>query len=72
AYVTFDRHREDDMRPWVFRTDDYGRSWSDVTGDLPPLGYAHVVREDPKNPDLIYVGTELGIFASWTRGGRWL
>lgn len=72
AYVTFDRHRDDDMRPWVFRTDDYGRSWTDVTGDLPPVGYAHVVREDPRNPELVYVGTELGIFASWTRGERWL
>ncbi len=72
AYVTFDRHRNDDMRPWVFRTDDYGETWTNVTGDLPAVGYAHVVREDPRNPDLIYVGTELGIFASWTRGGRWL
>jgi photosystem II stability/assembly factor-like uncharacterized protein len=72
AYVTFDRHREDDMRPWVFRTEDYGESWVNVTGDLPSVGYVHVVREDPRNPDLIYVGTELGIFASWNRGERWV
>ena len=72
AYVTFDRHRDDDMRPWVFRTDDYGESWLNVVGDLPSLGYAHVVREDPLNPNVIYVGTELGIFGSWSRGERWL
>jgi photosystem II stability/assembly factor-like uncharacterized protein len=72
AYVTFDRHRDDDMRPWVFRTDDHGRNWENVTGDLPARGYAHVVREDPRNSDLVYVGTELGIFASWTRGGQWV
>ncbi len=72
AYVSFDRHRDDDMRPWVFRTEDFGRTWVNITGDLPTVGYVHVVREDPKNPDLIYVGTELGVFASWTRGERWL
>lgn len=72
AYVTFDRHRDDDMRPWVFRTDDFGRSWENITGDLPALGYVHVVREDPRNPELIYVGTETGVYASWTRGGSWL
>ncbi|MGI9625375.1 MAG: VPS10 domain-containing protein [Longimicrobiales bacterium] len=71
AYVTFDRHRDDDMSPYVYRTDDYGESWENITGNLPSVGYIHVVREDPKNPDLIYVGTELGIHASWTRGGTW-
>ena len=71
AYVSFDRHRSDDMRPYVYRTDDFGESWTDVTGDLPQRGYVHVVREDPRNPELIYVGTELGIFASWSRGGEW-
>ncbi len=72
AYVAFDRHRDDDMRPWVFRTEDFGESWVNITGDLPAVGYVHVVREDPRNSDLVYVGTELGTFASWARGGRWL
>ncbi len=71
AYAAFDRHREDDMAPYVYRTDDYGRSWTDVTGNLPSPGYVHVVREDPRNPDLIYVGTELGIWGSWSGGGDW-
>ena len=71
AYVSFDRHRSDDMRPYVFRTDDFGATWTNVAEGLPARGYVHVVREDPKNPDLIYVGTELGIFASWRPGGDW-
>lgn len=71
AYAAFDRHRLDDPAPYVYRTTDYGNSWTNITGNLPALNYVHVVREDPRNPDLIYVGTEIGIFASWTGGGKW-
>jgi hypothetical protein len=71
AYAAFDRHRSDDMAPYVFKTTDYGLHWSNITDNLPERGYVHVVREDPRNPDLVYVGTELGIFASWTGGGSW-
>jgi photosystem II stability/assembly factor-like uncharacterized protein len=71
AYTTFDRHRSDDMAPYVFKTDDYGQHWRNITDNLPEVGYVHVVREDPRNPELVYVGTELGIFASWTGGGNW-
>ena len=68
AYVSFDRHMFDDFRPHVFKTSDFGSTWLDVTGNLPARGYVHVVREDPKNASLIYVGTELGLFASWSGG----
>ena len=71
AYAGFDRHLSDDYRPYVYRTTDCGRSWRDITGDLPPLAYVHVVREDRRNPSLLYVGTEIGLFASWDGGGRW-
>ena len=71
AYVTIDRHRANDPAPYVFVTSDYGESWSNISGNLPPLNYAHVVREDPRNPSLIYVGTELGIYASWSGGEDW-
>ena len=71
AYITVDRHRVDDMRPYVFKTSDYGASWENITDNLPTPGYAHVVREDPRNPDLVYVGTELGIWASINGGGEW-
>ena len=65
AYVAFDRHRLDDFAPYLFMTTDFGDSWVDIGSSLPDPGYLHVVREDPRNPDLLYVGTELGIFASW-------
>src|SRR6185295_11717985 len=51
-----------------FKTTDYGRTWTSLSGTLPPKGYIHTVREDPKNPSLVYVGTELGLFASWDGG----
>ncbi len=70
AYVTVDQHRLDDFAPYVFRTTDYGRTWTKVVTGL--RGYAHIVLEDPKTPNLLYVGTELGVFASFDRGTTWV
>ncbi|MFV1986422.1 MAG: hypothetical protein ACC682_04035 [Gemmatimonadota bacterium] len=64
AFVTFDRHRRDDMSPHVFQTADYGETWVDIGGGLPTPGYAHVVREDPRVEGLLYVGTETGVWFS--------
>ncbi|HWP42786.1 MAG TPA: hypothetical protein VNO14_06100, partial [Blastocatellia bacterium] len=72
AYVSFDRHMFSDFRPHVFKTTDGGRTWRNITGNLPEKAYVHVVREDPKNPSLIYAGTELGLFASYTAGDTWV
>ncbi|MGH7714202.1 MAG: VPS10 domain-containing protein [Gemmatimonadaceae bacterium] len=71
AYVAYDRHMFDDLRPYVFKTTDFGATWSDVSGNLPNGAYVHVLREDPKNPNLVYAGTELGFFASYTGGTTW-
>lgn len=71
AYVSFDRHMLDDFRPYVFKTTDGGRSFRNITGNLPAKAHVWVVREDPKNPNLIYAGTELGLYASYTGGERW-
>jgi hypothetical protein len=71
AYVAVDRHRHDDPKPYLFRTTDYGRSWQALTDGLPADGFLHVVREDPRNPELLYVGTELGLFISSNGGGSW-
>ncbi len=70
AYAALDHHQDDDYTPYVFMTTDYGRTWRNVAGNL-PKGWVHVVREDPKNRDLLYAGTEVGLFASWDRGGHW-
>ena len=72
VYAAFDRHMLDDFRPYVFKSDDGGKTWRNISGDLPDKAYVHVVREDPKNPNLIYAGTELGIFASYTGGRDWV
>jgi photosystem II stability/assembly factor-like uncharacterized protein len=70
AYVTFDGHMTGDMRPYVHRTRDFGETWEPLApGDL--RGYAHVVKEDPVSPSLLFVGTEQGLFLSIDGGRRW-
>jgi photosystem II stability/assembly factor-like uncharacterized protein len=71
AYVAYDRHKFDDYRPYIFKTTDGGRTFSNITGNLPETAYVHVVREDPKNRNLLYAGTEIGIYASWDNGKTW-
>ena len=70
VYASFDGHRSDDFRPYVFVSTDYGDSWRSIASNL-PTGSVYVIEEDPKNPDLLYVGTEFGLFASIDRGSSW-
>ena len=72
AYVAFDRHRDDDFTPYIFKTTDYGKTWKSIKGNLPGKDYVHIIREDPKTRNLLYAGTELGIYASWDGGARWI
>jgi photosystem II stability/assembly factor-like uncharacterized protein len=72
VYVSFDRHMLDDFRPYIYKTTDGGRTWQNVTGNLPSKAHVWVVREDPRNPRLVYAGTELGLYASYTGGGEWV
>jgi len=72
AYATFDRHRMDDNKPYVFKTEDYGKTWKPLHNGLPDVGYLHVVREDPVNPNLLYVGSEFGLFLSFDGGQHWM
>ncbi|HYJ86820.1 MAG TPA: hypothetical protein VEW46_12235 [Pyrinomonadaceae bacterium] len=72
AYVSFERHMFDDFRPYIFKTTDGGKSWSAIAGNLPAKAYVQVVREDPKNPSLLYAGTEIGLFASYNGGREWI
>ena len=71
AYLALDGHRGDDYAPYLFRTDDFGQSWRSVSGDLPRGQAIHVVREHPRDPGLVFVGTEFGLFVSWNGGARW-
>ncbi len=70
AYATFDGHATGDMKAYVFKTTDYGQTWTSlVTSEL--KGYAHVVREDLVNPNLLFVGTEFGLFLTVDSGEHW-
>ena len=71
AFVAFDRHMFDDFRPYIFKTTDSGKTWTSISGNLPGKAYVQVVREDPKNTNLLYAGTELGLFASYNGGKDW-
>lgn len=72
AYATFDLHTFGDMRPYVYKTNDYGQTWSSlIPSNSSVQGYAHVVKEDPVNKDLLFVGTELGLWVSLDGGRQW-
>lgn len=71
AYASVDRHRANDPSPHVFATTDYGKTWREITGNLPQRNYVHTIREDPRQPGLLYVGTEYGIYASSNGGKEW-
>ena len=71
AYATFERHFMDDYRPYVYKTTDCGTTWSNIAGDLPDMAYLQVLREDPRNPQLLYAGTEIGLYISVSGGNSW-
>ncbi|WP_066120570.1 sialidase, partial [Blastomonas sp. CCH2-A2] len=73
AYVAVDRHSFGDMAPYILKTADYGKSWTRLVGPATPgvRGYAHVVKEDRLSPDILFVGTEFGLFISRDKGANW-
>jgi photosystem II stability/assembly factor-like uncharacterized protein len=71
AYVTFDGHRGGDYATYVFMTTDFGNSWRSIVNNLPKGEVARTIAEDRKNADLLYLGTETGLWASWNKGGQW-
>ena len=72
AYATFDGHRDDDYNVYVYLTSDYGESWKNIGGGIPrTAGTVHVIREHPKNQNLLFAGTEFGLWVSWDRGANW-
>ena len=72
AYATFDRHMMGDMDPYVYKTTDFGKTWNRIAGPEQGLrGFAHVIREDLLQRDLLYVGTEFGLWISNNGGKDW-
>jgi len=71
AYATIDNHKRGDHKPYVLKTENRGRSWSLISGDLPERGSAHTIVEDHVDPDLLFVGTEFGVFFTQDGGSSW-
>jgi photosystem II stability/assembly factor-like uncharacterized protein len=72
AYLTIDRHRNNnDHRPYVFKTTDYGATWTNINADLPADAPVHVIRESSKNPSVLFVGTEQAVFVTLDAGKAW-
>jgi photosystem II stability/assembly factor-like uncharacterized protein len=72
AYLAVPAYRSQDLRPHLYRTADRGKSWQSVAGDLPAEAPVRVVRESPRNPDVLFAGTEFGLFATLDRGRHWV
>jgi photosystem II stability/assembly factor-like uncharacterized protein len=72
VYVTCDGHRSDDDKPYLFVSEDYGKSWNSLLANLPDsIGSTHVIREDVQNENVLYLGTEFSIWISIDRGASW-
>ncbi len=71
AFVAVDNHMQGDNRPYLFATTDYGKTWTPIAGDMPGNLFVRVIRQDRKNPNLLYAGTQRGVWASWDRGAHW-
>lgn len=71
VYATFDNHRNNDFKPYMLKSTDYGAHWTSITGNLPAGGSVQVIREHPRNPNLLFAGTEFGAFYSADAGRSW-
>lgn len=71
AYIATTRYKFNDHTPKMMKTTDYGQTWTDITGNIPYGAFTRVVREDPKRKDLLFAGTETGLYISWNGGKNW-
>ncbi len=71
AFVAANRYQLDDLRPYLWRTDDYGQSWRRIDAGIAPTHFTRAVREDPERADLLYAGTERGVWVSFDGGTSW-
>lgn len=71
AFVAVDRHRNDDFKPYIYATTDYGETWKLVSGDLPDGAVVGVVRQSSRNKNLLFAGTELGLYVTFDGGTKW-
>ena len=72
VFVAVDMHKQGDFKPYLFMSSDRGRSWKSIAGNLPSKTIVWVVKQDHVNPDLVFIGTEYGIYFSPDKGGTWV
>jgi len=71
AFIAVDRHELDDFKTYIYKTEDFGKTWRPIATGLPKNTFVRVVREDPKRKGLLYAGTETGVFVSFNDGAVW-
>ncbi|HET9986641.1 MAG TPA: hypothetical protein VFQ38_23895 [Longimicrobiales bacterium] len=71
AYLAATRYKLQDRRPYLFKTTDYGKTWTKITTGIPDGDFTRVIREDPDHPGLLYAGTETGVYFSTDDGAQW-
>ena len=71
AYVAVKNYQNDDRKPYIFKTDDYGKTWTKIVNGIPDDDFVHAVREDPASAGLLFAGTEHGIYVSFDDGAQW-
>ncbi|MCG6954971.1 MAG: hypothetical protein LJF04_03190 [Gemmatimonadetes bacterium] len=71
VYLAATNYRNDDYANYAWRSDDHGHTWTSIVGDLPAGRVVRVVRDDERNPDVLYMGTEFGLLWSWNGGDNW-
>ncbi len=71
AYAAVNRFKLDDLRPYIWKTTDYGKTWTSITKGIPDGAFVRAVREDPKRPGLLFAATEKGVYVSFNDGGDW-
>lgn len=72
AYAIFNNHKKGDFKPYILKTSNQGDSWSSITGDLPERGSVYAIAEDHENPNLLFAGTEFGVFVTINGGVNWI
>ncbi|MBU8871271.1 MAG: hypothetical protein KOO60_10455 [Gemmatimonadales bacterium] len=71
VFVSFDNHKRDDFKPYIYKSSNRGQSWKSIAGDLPENGMVHSIAQDHVDPDLLFVGTEFGVFFTRNGGKNW-
>jgi photosystem II stability/assembly factor-like uncharacterized protein len=71
AWVAVDRHANDDLKPYIYATSDYGKTWKLLVDGIPEGSFVRAVREDPRRKGLLFAGTEAGVFVSYNAGEKW-